>query len=213
MLNIKAFPFNPFAMNTYVLWDETREGVIIDAGNYTNEENAQLLDFVTENQINITALLLTHNHIDHILGIKFLSERFHLPIQTHAAGDFLFKVAQSSAIAYGITFAGFPEDIAHLSEADNFRFGKTVFQAFYTPGHADGSLCYYFPKDKIVVVGDVLFNGSIGRTDLPTGDFDILEKSIKEKLYTLDDEVIVYPGHGPETTIGFEKKYNPFVAG
>lgn len=210
MLNIKTFPFNPFAMNTYVLWDETHEGIIIDAGNNTNDENRILLDFISENQINIIGLFLTHNHIDHIMGVKFLSDNFNLPIQTHAAGDFLFNVAEPSAKAYGMHFAGLPDSKIYIEDGAVFKLGNHSFQAIYTPGHADGSLCYYFSEAKIIVVGDVIFNGGIGRTDLPTGDYDVLEMSIRNKLYTLDDEVVVYPGHGPETTIGFEKRNNPF---
>ena len=187
MLKIKTFSFNPFAVNTYVLWDESGDGIIIDAGNYTNEENRILLDFLDENQIKITGIYLTHNHIDHIMGIKFLADSLKLPVNTHSGGDFLFEVAAVSAASYGMDFAGIPEEIIHIEERDDFKFGVTEFRTFYTPGHVDGSLCYFFPDYKKIVVGDVLFSGSIGRTDLPTGDFDILEKSIRNKLYTLDD--------------------------
>ncbi|OIP01060.1 MAG: hypothetical protein AUJ98_05860 [Bacteroidetes bacterium CG2_30_33_31] len=210
MLNIKAFPFNPFAMNTHVLWDETHEGVIIDAGNYTNEENIILLDFIKANSIKIMSLWFTHNHIDHIIGAKFLCEEYSVIAKSHTKGKFLFEQAEDHASMLGFHFKGLPNKIVNIDDNEILKFGNTEAKAFYTPGHVDGSMSFYFHKAKFVIVGDVLFRAGIGRTDLPTGDYHSLEKSIREKLYTLPNSTIVFPGHGPQTSIGFEKEYNPY---
>lgn len=210
MLKIKTFQFNPFALNTYVVFDSTNQGIIIDAGNNNSVENSILLDFIKENQLNIQGLYLTHAHIDHILGSKFLSDYFKLGVHYHEAGNFLFKDAKSYAASLGFNYDGAPEKLISIDETGEINFGETKGVVLYTPGHVDGSVCFYFVKEAKIFVGDVLFRQGIGRTDLPTGDYDLLEKSIRKKLYILPDITEVFPGHGPSTTIGFEKKYNPF---
>lgn len=210
MIEVKTFPFNPFAMNTYVVFDETGDGIIIDAGNSHNGEHQILLDFLKQNKINIKGLYLTHSHIDHILGIKFLSDYFKMGVHYHPAGDFLFAQANDYAESLGFSFEGMPSELIPIDENHIIKFGDSIGKVLYTPGHVDGSVCYYFEQDSKVFVGDVLFRQGIGRTDLPTGDYELLEKSIKQKLYKLPNEVTAFPGHGPTTTIGFEKKNNPF---
>ncbi len=210
MIQIKTFPFNPFAVNTYVLYDESGEGIIIDAGNYSEAEREELLNFVHKNSIEIKALYLTHAHIDHITGAAFLSEHFALPFRCHKAGEFLFSTALSYALSLGLQVKKVPHELEFIENEASIEFGNSKGIALYTPGHVDGSLCYYFEKEKLVFTGDVLFRTGIGRTDLPTGDYGLLEKSIRDVLYKLPDEVKVYPGHGPQTSIGFEKRNNPF---
>jgi glyoxylase-like metal-dependent hydrolase (beta-lactamase superfamily II) len=210
MIKIKAFPFNPFAMNTYVVYDETGEGIIIDAGNYTNDETAVLLNFTTGMNISIKGVWLTHAHIDHIIGAKEISGKYGIPVFAHKDGMFLFDEAESYALSLGIAFKGIPDDIQDIDITKPVTFGNSRAIPLLTPGHVNGSICYYFQNDKVLFSGDVLFRNGIGRTDLPTGDYTTLEMSIRNKLYTLPDDVTVYPGHGPKTSIGFEKSNNPF---
>jgi hydroxyacylglutathione hydrolase len=212
-LNIKTFSFNPFALNTYVLSNAAGNAIIIDAGNSDNDENQALLAYIKENKLNVEGLYLTHAHIDHILGAKFLSEHFGLGVHYHPAGSFLFDVAEASAQSLGFQFSGLPSHLIPLKEGDEVMLGDENGKVLYTPGHVDGSLCFYFPKSKLVIVGDVLFHQGIGRTDLPTGNYEVLEQSIRQKLYTLPEDTQVFPGHGPSTSIGFEKKNNPFFQG
>lgn len=213
MIKTKTFAFNPFAMNTYVLWDDNGQGLIIDAGNNTDVEHQILIDFISQNRINIIGLYLTHAHIDHILGAKFLSDYFNLPIKMHSAGAFLLNQADSYASTLGFHFPGLPSKIEFIDENYVVDLGGEYIKLLYTPGHVDGSLCYYLPDSQMVFVGDVLFRLGVGRTDLPTGDYALLEQSIRQKLYSLPNETKVFSGHGPTTSIGFEKKNNPFFQG
>lgn len=211
MLKIKIFPFNPFQVNTYVLYDETGECAIIDASCYDGSEENQLKAFIDENEIKPVLLLNTHCHIDHILGNNFIYRTWELKPMIHKDSiPFL-----ENAVEYGQTF-GFevekpvmPEDF--ISEDQIIRFGDQQLKVLETPGHAAGSVCFLHEKENFVIAGDVLFHNSIGRTDLPTGDFDMLINSIKSKLMVLPDDTMVYCGHGPATTIGNERKENPFL--
>lgn len=211
MLKIKIFPFNPFQVNTYVLYDETGECAIIDASCYDGSEENQLKAFIDENEIKPVLLLNTHCHIDHILGNNFIYRTWGLKPRIHKYSiPFL-----ENAVEYGQTF-GFevekpvmPEDF--ISEDQIIRFGDQQLKVLETPGHAAGSVCFLHEKENFVIAGDVLFHNSIGRTDLPTGDFDMLINSIKSKLMVLPDDTMVYCGHGPATTIGNERKENPFL--
>lgn len=210
MLELKIFTFNPFGLNTYVLSNTEHQGIIIDAGNNDNAEHQILLDYIDQKKLQISGIYLTHAHIDHILGARFLSKHFQLGVHYHEAGRFLLDVAESSALSLGFPFSGLPDHFLSLDEGDTIDLGEDSASVLYTPGHVDGSLCFYFEKAKMLFVGDVLFRQGIGRTDLPTGNYDLLERSIREKLYTLPDETQVFPGHGPSTSIGFEKRNNPF---
>jgi len=210
MLKIKIFSFNPFQVNTYVLYDATGECTIIDAACYGNHEEIQLKTFIEENNLKPVLLLNTHCHIDHLLGNNFVSQTWGLKPMTHKdCIPFL-----ENAVEYGLTF-GFeiqkpvmPEK--YLSDGQIIKFGNQELKVLEAPGHADGSVCFYHEKENFVIAGDVLFQNSIGRTDLPTGDFDKLIHSIQTKLMVLPDNVTVYCGHGPATTIGDEKRNNPF---
>ncbi len=213
MIKVKTFVFNPFQLNTYLVYNESGNGVVVDAGNYSNADDAELFAYIHSNGINIKALLLTHCHIDHILGVKSISDRFKVPTYYHHAGEFLIEGAPLFGDNYGFKFAGFTNNRVHVEDGESFEIDDLCFNAFYTPGHVDGSICYYFQSEGMLFSGDVLFRKGIGRTDLPTGDYNILEKSIRTKIYVLEDETTVFPGHGPSTTIGYEKRYNPFFQG
>ncbi len=211
MIQISAFTFNPFQENTYVLHDETKECIIIDPGCYTPLEQAELSTFIEKNELNPVRLILTHCHIDHILGCKYISDRYNLVSETNRIELQVFYNAERAAAIFGIRLEKPPVPEKFIDENDTIKFGNSSLEILFTPGHSPGSLCFYNSAQKFVIGGDVLFYGSIGRTDLPGGNFNTLIGSIKEKLFLLGDDVTVYPGHGPETTIGFEKANNPFL--
>ncbi len=213
MIKIKKFTFNAFQVNTYILYDDTGECAIVDASCYEKDEKKQLAAFIEENKLTPVAQLLTHCHIDHMLGSRFISKTYKLKPLTHK--DSLPFLENSKD--YGKVF-GFDADKPvmpeiFLEEGDIVEFGKQELKVIYTPGHAAGSLCFYNEAGKFVLVGDVLFQNSIGRTDLPTGDHDLLIKSILQKLLVLPDDITVYPGHGPSTSIREERTANPFLTG
>jgi glyoxylase-like metal-dependent hydrolase (beta-lactamase superfamily II) len=211
MIQIAAFAFNPFQENTYVLYDETKECIIIDPGCYTPLEQAELSTFIENKELKPVRLILTHCHIDHILGCKYISSRYNLISETNKIEMQVFDNAERAAAIFGIRLEKPPVPGKFIDENDVIKFGNSSLTILFTPGHSPGSLCFYNNEQKFVIGGDVLFHGSIGRTDLPGGNFDTLISSIKEKLFPLGDDVIVYPGHGSETTIGFEKTNNPFL--
>ena len=211
MVQIQRLIFNTFQVNTYILWDETKECAIIDPGCYGDEEEDTISRFIREKGLKPVRLLQTHCHIDHIAGMAFISHKYSLKAEAHPAGKLFITHSQKTAFMYGMEdlVAIIPE--LPLKEGDVIRFGKSELNVVETPGHADGSVCFISHADKFVITGDVLFYQSIGRTDLPTGDYDLLIRNIKEKLLTLPADYKVYPGHGPETTIGFEAYSNPFL--
>ena len=210
-MNIKIFVFNTFQVNTYLLYDETKECVIIDPGCNDAEEEEELLNFLRQEQLTLVACLITHAHIDHVLGNNFIFNKFGLKPILHRSGiPFLQNLPY-----YGRTF-GFKVDetvmpVDFLKEGMEIRFGNSVLQVLETPGHADGSVCFVAKEDRFVISGDVLFFESIGRTDLPTGDYELLAESISKKIFSLPEDFIVYPGHGHETTIEHEMRFNPFL--
>ena len=210
-MKIQKFTFNYFGENTYVLYDETGECVIIDPGcSNSNEENS-LSDFIEKNKLKPVLLLNTHCHIDHILGNAFVKNKYQIPLYINQHDEPVLKAGTSIAQAYGIVYSPSPLPDKFIDENDKINFGNSEFDIAFTPGHSPGSLCFINHDYRKIIGGDVLFNGSIGRTDLPGGDFQTLENSIINKLYTMPDEYVVYCGHGEETTIGFEKYNNPFV--
>jgi glyoxylase-like metal-dependent hydrolase (beta-lactamase superfamily II) len=211
MIQIKTFVFNPFQENTYVLYDETGEGIIIDPGCYESFEKKQLTEWIDDKGIGITGVYNTHCHIDHVLGNDFCKDHFSVPLHIPEKEADIFRAVKSYAFNYGINAYREAEVDAYLHEDDEIRFGNTVLKVMFIPGHAPGHLVFYNEEQKICMAGDVLFQRSIGRTDLPGGDHETLIRSIREKLFLLDEETVVYPGHGPHTTIGEEKMYNPFV--
>ncbi len=212
MITIKRFPFNPFQINTYVLSDESGECVIIDPGMQGDAEEEAIANYISRNNLIPVMLLLTHAHIDHILGNSFITDKYNIKLTAHKDCVPFLDGAEQYASTFGLKLEKVKTIDNYIDEDTPIKFGDSELKVLFTPGHADGSLCFYSPKDSFVITGDVLFNQSIGRTDLKTGNYDLLQKNIWEKLFTLPDDTVVYPGHGPETSIGFEKVNNPFVA-
>ncbi|MEI7595998.1 MAG: MBL fold metallo-hydrolase [Bacteroidota bacterium] len=210
MITLKTLIFNAFQVNNYLLFDETNECVIIDAANSDANEDAKLFRYIEENHLKPVCLLSTHAHVDHILGNKSIIEKYNIPYKIHLAGkSFLYSAVEHGEM-FGFKVKPSPMPTDYIEDNDIIKFGNSEIKALYTPGHAEGSLCFYSEQEGFLISGDVLFHGSIGRTDLPTGDFDTLIKSIKEKILSLPNDTIVYPGHGPETTVAYEKENNPF---
>lgn len=211
-MQIKSFTFNPFSENTYVLFDETtKDCAIFDPGCSNFEEEEQLIHFISSNGLNPIHLLNTHCHIDHILGNRFISEKYNLPLQANSLDIYNIKSADQMAEMWGMKPPLSPLPEVDLKEGMVIRIGNTSLNILFTPGHCLGHIVFYAEEEKFIIGGDVLFRESIGRTDLPGGDFETLVKSITEKIYTLPNDVTVYSGHGIPTTIGHEKRYNPFI--
>lgn len=211
MVQIQSFTFNAFQENTYVLYDDTKECVIIDPGCYEKEEKQELTDFIKIHNLKVTELLNTHCHVDHVLGNKFIKEYYGVKLTHHRLEEPILRAVKTYAPNYGFFMYEEAEGDRYVEEGDKIRFGNTTLDIIFVPGHAPGHIAFYNQKEKICLSGDVLFYDSIGRTDLPGGNFDTLIKSIREKLFLMDEDVVIYPGHGPTTMIGREKKHNPFV--
>lgn len=212
MITVKSFVFNPFSENTYVVFDDTREALIIDPGCYEPHEKKELDEFIATNHLTVVLLLNTHCHIDHVLGNGYVKEKYNVPFLIHKKEDNLLRAVKAYAPNYG--FAHYKEATPDkfIDEKDKVTWGKSEFDVIFLPGHSPGHIGFYNPDQKVLISGDVLFEGSVGRTDLPGGDMDTLIESIQEKLFILPDEVTVYSGHGNTTTLGEEKISNPFCA-
>ena len=210
-LNIRIFHFNPIQVNTLVCYDETKNGVIVDPGICSHEEQQMLLDFITKECITVKYIINTHPHIDHVVGNAFCTATFNAPLVMHEEGMPVYKNAPKDGAAFGFPACEYPLPNLFINEGESLNFGNQSWSVLYTPGHCAGSICLYDKKNRFVIVGDVLFAGSIGRTDLPTGNFNLLIQNIKEKLLTLEDDVLVISGHAENTTIGNEKMYNPYL--
>lgn len=213
MVRIHSFSFNPFQENTYVLSNEQNEALIIDPGMYGQAEVQHLIAFLDENKFKPVKVINTHAHIDHILGVDAMKGAYNIPFALHKNEKVVLESGPMSASAYGLNFKIIPVIEEFIEECEIIHFGVSEIHCLFTPGHSPGSISFYLPKEGILVAGDTLFNGSIGRTDLPGGDHNTLLNSIKTQLYSLPEKTMVYPGHGPVTQIGHEKKSNPFVKG
>jgi hydroxyacylglutathione hydrolase len=212
MLVIKKFVFNPFSENTYIVWDEkTNEGMIIDPGCVDSYEEKQLDSFILDRNVRVKYLVITHCHIDHILGCGHIMEKY-FPTYLAPEDDLpLLKNADKQASSFGLEVKTPPLPEEYLNEDSKIKLGDTTIKVVSTPGHSPGEHCLYFENEKFCITGDVLFQNSIGRTDLWGGDHSILINSIKTKLLTLPDDVIIYPGHGENSKIGIERIENPFL--
>lgn len=209
-MQVQKFTFNPFQENTYVLYDETKECVIIDPGCYDKNEQEALKLFIEENGLKPVKLLNTHCHIDHVLGNFFVANTYELDLYMHKDDVVTLNNIPSYAHVYGFgAYQLSPEPSHFLEDGDKVKFGNSELDVIFTPGHAPGHIVFYSAKDSFVINGDVLFQGSFGRVDLPGGDFQTLKDSILNKMFTLPEDTIVYTGHGGETTIGIEKSSNP----
>jgi hydroxyacylglutathione hydrolase len=211
MLHVKIFLFNPLEENTYLVYNESNECIIIDPGCYYDDEKAQVADFITKNSLKPVKLLNTHCHLDHVFGNKFIAEEYGLTLHIHPNEKPLLEYAPASGLMWNIPFDNYLGELAWLHEGDVIELGNDRLKILFIPGHSPGSLGFYCENQGFVISGDTLFQLSIGRTDLPGGDFKVLENSIRTALYTLPESTVIYPGHGPSTTVGIEKRSNPFV--
>lgn len=212
MADVIQLTFNPFQENTYIVYDDTKACVIIDPGCNSATEEAKLMQEINRLGLRPERLLNTHCHIDHVFGNRFVAETFGLPLEIHAGELPVLESAPQVAVLYNIPYAKrSPQPGAFLEDGQLISFGQTQLEAIFTPGHSPASLSFFCAKDDFLIAGDVLFYESIGRTDLPGGNHQTLLESIQNRLFPLGDQVVVWPGHGPQTSIGYEKQYNPFL--
>ncbi|MBY0244736.1 MAG: MBL fold metallo-hydrolase [Sphingobacteriaceae bacterium] len=211
MINLQKLTFNPYRENTYILFDETNECVIIDPGMYNGEEQSKMVNFINEKGLKPVLLLNTHAHIDHVLGNKFVFDTWGLKPQMHEGELGVLHSVVSYAPQMGIQYDVSPNPEVFLPETGTVYFGNSSLELIFAPGHSPAHLCFYAKEEKFLVGGDVLFYNSIGRTDLPGGNHQQLLDSIRTKIFVLPDDCLVYPGHGPKTSVGFEKENNPFL--
>lgn len=211
MFQIQAFVFNFASENTYVLFNENKNAWLIDPGNMNEQETQSISNFITENNLNIQKIVLTHAHIDHVLGLQWAYDTFKVPVTMHQDDKEVLDMFQISGMRFGFTLDHIKVDLNYIKEGDELDFDGEKFKIYHVPGHSPGSVVYHNETQKFMISGDVLFEGSIGRTDLYKGNYDQLIEGIKTKLFVLDEETKVFSGHGNPTTIGFEKQYNPFL--
>lgn len=211
MLHIHRFVFNPFQENTYILYNEAGKGIIVDPGFSNETERDAFTRFIDEKKLEPVYLLNTHCHIDHILGNQFVYDTWKLPLHIHEGEQVVLQSGPKVAEMYGFSLEAYTGPLVFLDARDTISLDSDKITLFFTPGHSPASLSFYHQESGILISGDTLFSGSIGRTDLPGGDFATLEHSIRTQLYTLPDDTKVYSGHGPGTSIGYEKKNNPFI--
>lgn len=211
MLKIKSFVFSPVQENTYVLFNEFRNCFIIDPGCYFQEEKEELAAFIADNGLQPKLLLNTHCHLDHVFGNKFVADNYELELHLHEKEKTLLDFAPASGLMYQLPFDNYSGSFSFLQEGQAIRLDEDELKVIEVPGHSPGHICFYCSGQHFIIGGDVLFKRSIGRTDLPGSDNALLLKNIRQKLWVLPDDTLVYSGHGPVTTIGEEKKFNPFL--
>ncbi len=212
MYNVKVFRFSPIQENTYLLSNNKKEAIIIDPGCYGKHEEQQLTAYIDSEGLQVRLLLNTHCHLDHVFGLKYVAAKWGLKPHIHPLEKQLLEYAPASGLMWNLPFDNYTGDLLYLEEGDLTGLEGDPLQVLFTPGHSPGSICFYAREQGFLIGGDVLFKGSIGRTDLPMGDFALLSNSIKEKIYSLPDSTIVYSGHGDPTTVGQEKYNNPYVS-
>ena len=210
-MKIACLQFNPIQENTYVVWDDTNECIVIDAGNSSPREDAALDNFIARHGLKPVLAANTHGHFDHTMGVEHLKQRYGIPFALSSKDRFLLDNASVSGSVFGVKTGAMPSVDLDLETMTELRFGKTTLRVIPTPGHTPGHVAFHDPESKALFTGDTLFRESIGRTDLPGGDYSWIMRSILDRLLPLGDETHVYPGHGPETTLGHEALYNPFI--
>lgn len=211
-MKIQKFTFNSFFENTYIIWDEqSLSAAVIDAGMEEDYEEEEIKSFINSNSLKIKYLVNTHCHIDHLLGVRFIKDEYNPEYLIPEKDLPLFENAPVQAGMFGVNLKKLPNTYKYLSEEENLSLGSQVIKCIFTPGHSPGEFCLYAVDGNFCVTGDVLFRESIGRTDLYGGNYNQLIDSIKTKLFILGDDVVLYPGHGEESTIGHEKLHNPFL--
>ena len=212
MTHVQTFEFNPFAENTYLVWDDSGECAIFDPGCYTLEERDTLRQFIQEKNLRPVRLINTHCHLDHVFGNPFVVKTWGIGLEIHEGEWPVLERFEQVCQMYGVPFEGQQPIPTNFIEAgETLSFGNTKLKVLFTPGHSPASISFYCEEEDFVLAGDVLFLESIGRTDLPGGNFDTLIQSIRTQIFTLPDETLVYPGHGPATTVRHEQEYNPFL--
>lgn len=211
MITLKNFVFNNFGVNTFVLYDETRQAIIIDPACSNNSEFETLFNFISDNNLTPLKIVNTHGHIDHIVGVTKVAKKYGIPFLMHSDDNFQLGSAKEMGMFFGFQIDEIPVPSKFVSETDKIEFGNSSLDILHVPGHSPGSIVFYSPLDSFIIAGDVLFSGSIGRTDLPGGDYDTLISGIKTKLLTLPGDTKVYSGHGGSTTIKTEHDTNPFL--
>ncbi len=211
-MEVKRFVCGPFQELTYILYDDTKEAVIIDCGCADDKERQRLTDFIERKNLTVVKLLNTHLHIDHVAGNAFVKDKYGLSPMAHNGDVFIYEKTLEQAALFGFPMEKTPPPVeTFLQEGDVVSFGNEKLKVIHVPGHSPGSICFYNQEEGVAIVGDVLFQGSVGRTDLWGGDTDLLLNGIKSKLLNLPDEVVVAPGHGNLTTIGEERLNNPYL--
>lgn len=213
MLQVQAFTFNPFQENTYLLINEQKQCWIIDPGMHDAGEDKALFDFIEKNGLQPQQIINTHAHIDHILGIDAVKTKYKIPFGMHQLETPVLANAAGSAMLFGLKLGAVPVPDFYIKEDTILTLAEDEVAVRLAPGHSPGSIVFYYAPGSWAIGGDVLFQGSVGRSDLPGGNHDVLMKSIQDQLYTLPDETVVYPGHGPATSVGQEKRTNPFIRG
>ena len=213
MINVKIFTFNPLQENTYILYSDDLECIIVDPGCYFEPEREKLKDFIEKTGLTPILLVNTHCHLDHVFGNKFIKETYNLDLHIHQGEEVVLEHAPTSGLMWNVPFDNYEGPIHYLVPGQVISLGKESLEILFTPGHSPASVSFYARESGFVIAGDVLFRESIGRTDLPGGSPEVLLKSILEQLYVLPDETIVYSGHGVPTKIGHEKKHNPYLRG
>jgi len=211
MLNVTFFTFNAFEENTYLISDEKKRCWFIDPGMYGPAETAQVIAYIKDKQLQPQAIINTHAHLDHIFGVQALLDEYNIPFGVHEQEQPVLKMAAGSATLFGFDFPNAPTPTFYIKEGQPLQVGDETLHVFHTPGHSPGSISFYYPAGNWVISGDILFSGSIGRTDLPGGNHETLLHTIRTHLFTLPAATQVLPGHGDPTTIAHEKKHNPFL--
>ncbi len=211
-MKIAVLVFNPVAENTYVIWDSTNECVIIDAGNSTQGENQALANFIAENNLKPVMALNTHGHFDHAMGVEFLKSTYDIPFAMSSDDQYLLDTTKSGSVIFGMKIGQMPTSMdIDLKGMEELKFGQTTLKIIPTPGHTPGHVSLFEPVKRVLFTGDTVFKESIGRTDLPGGDYNALMTSILQRIIPLGDDVKIYPGHSEDSTIGHESLYNPFI--
>ncbi len=211
MIKLKRWVFNPFQENTYLLYNEQKEAFLVDPGCYEEHEKEHLKSAIKAEGFQLKAMINTHGHVDHVLGNAFIHQSFQTPVWIHEADAPMLENAPQMGVAFGFSMELSPKPEKFLAHGDKLMLGQEIVEVLHVPGHSRGSVVLYVPESDFVVVGDVIFQASIGRTDLPGGNQHDLIDGIHKYLLTLPEDTVVFPGHGPETSIGFEKENNPFL--
>ncbi|RMZ57890.1 MBL fold metallo-hydrolase [Chryseobacterium nematophagum] len=210
MLQIQGFVFNFASENTYILYNENKNAWLIDPGNMNDQETQAIDSFIKENGLKIQKILLTHAHIDHVFGLQWAFDTFKVPVNIHPDDKEILDMLAASGARFGIQIQPVNVELTYVNEGDQLDFDGEKFNIYHVPGHSPGSVVYHNENQNFIISGDVLFEGSIGRTDLYKGNYEQLIEGIKTKLFILNDKTQVFSGHGNPTTIGFERQYNPF---